>query len=171
MAFYLEIQMNPKDIAKLITEDPDIPATPPTPTPAQPRQRGSRRSKNGWQAEIDYTADELENPKLFGNLMFAVECVIGASVSPAEPMVRYYPDGSGYPGSPGDIEWDITEIKDFAAYDENGDEVALEPSPELIEKLKEAVRQTLDDDRVNELVFGDSSSDYDDRYDRRREDY
>lgn len=30
---------------------------------------------------------------------------------PPEPMVRYYPDGSGYPGCPEEIEYEVESIK------------------------------------------------------------
>lgn len=33
-----------------------------------------------------------------------VDLDIEAIVYPGEPMVRYYPDGSGYPGSPPEVE-------------------------------------------------------------------
>lgn len=36
-----------------------------------------------------------------GRMDFTV--AVGFSVIPGEPMVRYYPDGSGYPGSPPEI--------------------------------------------------------------------
>lgn len=36
------------------------------------------------------------------------------TVIPGEPMVRYYPDGSGYPGSPPEIDCiDSIEINEF----------------------------------------------------------
>lgn len=34
---------------------------------------------------------------------------VTADVSPAEPMVRYYADGSGYPGAPAECE--VTQVR------------------------------------------------------------
>lgn len=34
---------------------------------------------------------------------------VTADVSPAEPMVTYYPDGSGYPGAPAQCE--VTDVR------------------------------------------------------------
>lgn len=158
--------MNPRDIAKLITEDPDVPA-------AQISETGMGR-KRGWDFEKPYAAEELENPELLGNLVFGVDCVIGADYEEGEPMVRYYSDGSGYPGSPPSFEWDIITITGFNAYNEDGDEVTLETTPELIERLKEAVRQSLDDDKVMEFMSSEMEDpdDYDyELYDRYRNGY
>lgn len=33
-----------------------------------------------------------------------VECELEFEITPGEPMVRYYADGSGYPGSPAEVE-------------------------------------------------------------------
>lgn len=39
-----------------------------------------------------------------------VEFVATFWYRPGEPMVRYYPDGSGYPGSPPDCEYCSVEV-------------------------------------------------------------
>ena len=79
-------------------------------------------------------AYELEIDELGGRLFATV--LIDYNAHPSEAMVRYYPDGSGYPGSPASIEdvivtvtslsganWDKTreELGDWASI---ADEIA-----------------------------------------------
>lgn len=44
---------------------------------------------------------------------------------PGEPMVRYYPDGSGYPGSPPSIEPTLVQVTTAEVNDETLDREAL----------------------------------------------
>jgi hypothetical protein len=44
------------------------------------------------------------------DLLLTVE--VQGCVYPAEPMVRYYKDGSGYPGCPAEVEFDDIWVSD-----------------------------------------------------------
>lgn len=46
-----------------------------------------------------------------------VDLDIEATVYPGEPMVRYYPDGSGYPGSPPEVEITGVYVTAFGSAD------------------------------------------------------
>lgn len=48
---------------------------------------------------IDFHLEEL------GKTMLCVDVELSGHFCPGEPMVRYYPDGSGYPGSPDEFEF------------------------------------------------------------------
>jgi hypothetical protein len=61
----------------------------------------------------------------YGLIEFELEC----KAYPGEPMVMYYPDGSGYPGSPPEVEvlsltvlevWDGDHCDDALALAERG---------------------------------------------------
>lgn len=39
------------------------------------------------------------------------EIKVNYTYYPEEPMVRYYPDGSGYPGAPASVEIEVISIK------------------------------------------------------------
>tara|TARA_Y100000310_G_C20366062_1_gene661241 strand:- start:152 stop:385 length:234 start_codon:yes stop_codon:yes gene_type:complete len=58
--------------------------------------------------------------------------------SPGEPMVMYYSDGSGYPGSPPDIELESIKIGDVEVIDmfDNLDKIE-EISELIIEKYEQ----------------------------------
>lgn len=147
--------MRPNDIAKLITEDPDIPA------PLM------EMADHSWDREQDLELDEYQDPKLLGDGMYLVHCMIGANYIPGEPMVRYYSDGSGYPGSPDGVEWDVIDI--VRVLDENGDEINL--TPEIKGRFAESVRNNLSDDQVMESMFSDGGPSPDDYYDEDDRDY
>ena len=144
-----------RKIANMITEDPDItredakPETVPT---------TSKARKSGWKNEKQLEAEELE---LEGDdLMYFVKFTVGMTSSPGEEMVRYYPDGSGYPGSQAEIEWDIISIDEIDAVDGMGDDVSVELSEELKEKVKQGLYKELDDEKISEQ-FGDIDDDDD----------
>lgn len=50
--------------------------------------------------------------------IYCLEVEVEFDANPGEPMVRYYPDGSGYPGSPPEVE--ITKVTVLEVTDENG---------------------------------------------------
>ena len=52
-----------------------------------------------------------------GRLSWCVIAVIKANCVPAEPMVRYYRDGSGYPGSPAYAELVSVHVLKFHCSD------------------------------------------------------
>lgn len=111
-----------------------------------------------WNNQRKLEVEELEDPSL-GDYSFTVEFTIGYSCTPGEEMVRYYPDGSGYPGSPPECEWEILEINKVDVYDANGDEAAISDTPDLQEKLKAAIYKVIDDDKIMEIVGGDYEED------------
>ena len=88
---------------------------------------------------------ELERP---GNdsKWLTIEATLHFDVSPGEPMVRYYPDGSGYPGSP-----PIVELTGITVDSIEGEDTALTRSscPELFEWLERHLEKTTDS---NELI-------------------
>jgi hypothetical protein len=60
----------------------------------------------------------------------SVECTVRVefSVLPGEPMVRYYADGSGYPGSPDQVDLvDHVELIEYE-YPIDGDHCNLDPN-------------------------------------------
>lgn len=124
----------PRQIANLITEDPDV------------FQESKRR--HSWNYEKQLEAEELEDKHILGDVMYDVTFTAGANVLPGEPMVRYYSDGSGHPGSPDEIEWDILSVDAVRAYDEEGNESEPELTEELAGKLTEALYKFLDDETM-----------------------
>jgi hypothetical protein len=70
--------------------------------------------------------------------------------SPPEPMVRYYSDGSGYPGYPGSL--DLYDIKVISVCGQDGE-------MELTEKLRDILLQKFENYRekieeyVGEYIF------------------
>jgi hypothetical protein len=64
--------------------------------------------RRGFRGTIGATLEELGHAS-------SLEVEIEYAYTPGEPMVRYYPDGSGYPGSPPEAEllsvyverWDV----------------------------------------------------------------
>lgn len=83
-----------------------------------------------------YVGHEIEEFEFDGQLLF-VNVTIKFNYYPGKPMVMYYSDGSGHPGSPDEVELDSIFIEE--AYDENDDEV------ETTEALETAVEEYLDD--------------------------
>lgn len=126
----------PNKIANLITEDPDI-------------FQEARRPR-GWETERQLEVEELEDAELLGDLMYFVKITVGMNYTEGEPMVRYYKDGSGHPGSPDQIEWEILSIDEADAFDKQGDEVTIELTDELKDNLKQALYKNLDDEMMME---------------------
>lgn len=152
-----------RKIANMITEDPDI-----TREDAKPEMTAPKARKNSWKNEKQLEAEELE---LEGDdLMYFVKFTVGMNSSPGEKMVRYYSDGSGYPGSPDEIEWEILSIDGAEAVDETGDDVEVELSEELKERIKQGLYKGLDDEKISEQ-FGNTRDDDDGdaRYDAMRD--
>lgn len=149
----------PRQIANLITEDPDV---------LKETHRGAHR----WQHEKQLEAEELEDAELLGPEMYFVKFTVGMDYQPGEPMVRYYSDGSGYPGSPDEMEWDILSIDEADAVDENGNDIETELTEELKEKLKAALYKHLNDEEIADWFENDLSGPEDDgdaRYDEMRD--
>lgn len=61
---------------------------------------------------------EFETLVNVGKSELDVEVLVKADCLPAEPMVRYYKDGSGYPGCPASVE--ITSLTAFSVTGEFG---------------------------------------------------
>lgn len=85
---------------------------------------------------------ELEEVEVPGIGCCSLDVEIQAHVYPAEPMVRYYRDGSGYPGAPAYAE--IISVKvldittDVVTYIRKGGD------PAAFEKANEAARDYVD---------------------------
>ena len=60
---------------------------------------------------------------------------------PGEPMVRYYPDGSGYPGSPAYCE--IVDIYVQAVYDCDGDKRTRKECGDWLPAITEIIRDII----------------------------
>lgn len=149
----------PRQVANLITEDPDIP------------QDDQRRGPS-WKYEDQLEIEELEDAEILGEQIYFVKITVGLNHSPGEAMVMYDRDGGGYPGSPDEIEWDILSIDEAEAIGQNGEEVAIELSEELKEKLKNALYKHLDDETVSDAFESSISAgadDGDERYDDMRD--
>lgn len=59
---------------------------------------------------------------------FSATVEIKYSVDPGEKMVRYYPDGSGYPGSPPSIELERVTVTSLSGETWDKDRAELEAS-------------------------------------------
>ncbi len=86
---------------------------------------------------------------------------IAYRITPGEPMVMYYPDGSGYPGSPDEFE--ILSVK-----------IHEHLYPEWLDILNSSFMQTIDMDddlreRIREACARDAQGQYEDAMDRRGE--
>mgnify|MGYP003671228079 CR=1 FL=1 len=102
---------------------------------------------------IGRTFEEIE----IGPYMAYVEANIAYNYSPGEPMVMYDRDGSGYPGSPDDVEAKLASIDILALYDANDNEVCEWNrgegngdlgiiTPELLGLLEQKIDKILEND-------------------------
>jgi hypothetical protein len=147
-----------RQVANLITEDPDI-------------LKGGGEGKGGktnWRYKKELEAEELEDQELLGDSMYFVKFTIGADFYPGEKMVKYYPDGSGYPGSPPETDWDIISIDEVEATDENGEDVAVELTDELRKNITDALLKNIQDEDVFEY-FEDELAGNDEPPERERD--
>ena len=79
------------------------------------------------------------------NLYLDIENV---SYTKAEPMVRYYPDGSGYPGSPAEVDYLESDCKLIAhgcSYD-CPDGMSLHYYDEILEEVEKKIDSIKRDD-------------------------
>lgn len=112
--------------------------------------------------------DELVVNEYLAHARVVVKC----NVTPGEPMVRYYPDGSGYPGCPPTIEAEVLDYNILHVYDSAGEEISIALPREAV---LDAICRLLDDDRLWLEFEADIESygrpdDYeDDRWDRGAE--
>lgn len=87
-----------------------------------------------------------------------IEAQVVAWYEPGEPMVRYYPDGSGYPGSPPEMT-----IERIEAYRITGETYDYQRSdnPDWFDLLDDILNGMIDalQDRLIEEAF-DNVSDY-----------
>lgn len=110
-------------------------------------------STGSWDDEIT-TGMDLDNTALLGDDFYYVEFTLGVDISPGEPAVMYYPDGSGYPGSPDDFHWEVIKIENVEIYNEDGtDTMPVEPDEELTARIVHALYKEIDDDFVAELLW------------------
>ncbi len=91
-----------------------------------------------WQFEDDQGI----SPIPYSLLNFEILC----DVTPGEKMVRYYPDGSGYPGSPAEVE--VTDCRLVLIIDDNDQKV--KPSPEQVKIVGDWFRNYI---RANDDLY------------------
>lgn len=139
-------------IARLLTEDPDI--------SAEPILEMNHQGPSSEEFEMEI--DEFEDASL-GNDMYHITCTISADVTPDEPAEVGH---GGFPGAPGTIDWYVMKVSKVTG--ENGD---IKMTPEVEEKFKSAIENTLTDDDIYKFVGGQSGDDdyqeyddYDDGY-------
>jgi len=79
---------------------------------------------------------------------------------PGEPMVRYYPDGSGYPGSPAYVE--IVDIYVCAIYDHDGDKRTRKEIGDWMPVVRKLVEEVIygDIERYEEMCLEEHCEDY-----------
>lgn len=78
-----------------------------------------------------------------GDYMLEVVAEVRLHYTPGEPMVRYYPDGSGYPGSPPTLEGEVVKHTVLHVYGDGGEEVNVQLQTE---DVLAAIYKRLDDD-------------------------
>lgn len=144
-----------EDISLCVTDDPDI--------IIESKLNISEASIRNSSGSVDIEIEEFESPEYFGDLMFHIIATIDYTVYPGEEMVRYYPDGSGNPGSPPEADWNVSNLQSVEAYDSLGDQVAFELSDINKQKLVEAITNNLGD-LIEERVFEHANDSYDDSY-------
>lgn len=86
---------------------------------------------------------------------------IAYRITPGEPMVMYYPDGSGYPGSPDECEILSVRIHEHLY-------------PEWLDILNSSFLQTIDADeklreRIEQACFEDANAEYEAAMEARHE--
>jgi len=120
------------------------------------------------RVSIEITLEELEFKSLFDELI-GVEVTVNGTIDPGEPMVRYYPDGSGYPGSPGSFDYESCVVT--KAWGENWDTERM-ADPVLFDKLDSCVNARIYDmlDYVQERAL-EQVHDDEPEYDRDDEPY
>ena len=96
------------------------------------------------QHTIEHTVD------LFEEFGCEVEVELTFDVCPGEPMVRYYKDGSGYPGSPATAE--LREVKVVSVLGEVG-ETYRKDAPELFAWLDKTMSDRLNHSDMETLFF------------------
>lgn len=113
-------------------------------------------SKKG---RMSYTLEEVD----YGNTCIDIEYEFDYTYDPPEPMVRYYSDGSGYPGSPEQIE-----IYDVVCTKVCFDEYDMVPDKSLSDEMVNIFwnHQEKIEEYVAEKVYDSYNDDLSDRYDR-----
>lgn len=120
---------SPEQIANLLTEDPNV-------INEGPEAVGPLN----WDIVRTLEADEVP----IGDDLLYVKFEVGANIYSGEKKVMYYKDGSGYPGSPPSIEWEILDIKEVLG------EKEIPLTPEVKEAAKDALERHIDDDDLME---------------------
>ncbi len=153
----------PRQIAGLITEDPDDVKEGPAdsdPNTTSP----TAKKKHSWNHEFQYEFEELEDATILGDLMYGGMMNVGAEFTEGEAMVMYDRDGGGYPGSPSYWEWEIVDVSEVWAVDQEGQETEVELTDELKKKLIDALHKHESDDTMQERL---SDEGYDEPEDTR----
>ena len=98
---------------------------------------------------------EFELEEFFGDRFFAT-IEIEAEAEPGEPMVMYYRDGSGYPGSPPSvyaIKATVTSLSG-ATWDKNREEIEASGWAKILDdRALEEAEQAIDDGWLAEHLF------------------
>lgn len=66
-----------------------------------------------------------------------VSLVVEGTYEPEEPMVMYYPDGSGYPGSASDFEINAVFVADVDIFDMLTDDQLLDIRNLVLESIED----------------------------------
>lgn len=114
------------------------------------------------RVSIEITLEELE----FNHELIGVEVTVNGTIDPGEPMVRYYADGSGYPGSPTTFDYESCVVT--KAWGENWDYERI-ADPVLFDRLDSCVDARIYDmlDEIQQRVLDHvHDDDYEPDYDQ-----
>ena len=158
--------ITPSKIASIISEDIDDMVSPKPDGSMQNMPQGleniGRFTAHGMSVLQD-TFEEIE----IGPYSIHIEADVAYDYQEGEPMVKYYSDGSGYPGSPAELEAYLDGINEINIYTgEDGDEVCSwkqngESSgdcsvitPDLVDQIEKRVNQMIQnktEEYINEV--------------------
>jgi len=109
------------------------------------------------QYTFDFSIDEFR-ADCVPDCTMDIEFTVDATLWPGEPMVRYYPDGSGYPGSPDEWEGRVSHLITVDAVHDDGTVVPVTRSGRMGAALIEALNAHYDthDDEMHEMLVHES---------------
>ena len=102
--------------------------------------------------------DDLQS-KLLGDYSYDVEFTVAYSVNPGDPGVWRDSNNEGYPATSPTIDWEVYSIDQIEVYDSLGNPAKISMTPELEDKIKQAIA-TIDDDKIWSMLDLDSSDEY-----------
>jgi hypothetical protein len=90
---------------------------------------------------LEFTFEEVSEEFDVGS----IDVHVGYHVTPGEPRVLRYPDGSGYPGSPAQVEIRFVYVDSVTDWD-NGEPINVTDSKWIQAKAEELVNRELEED-------------------------